>query len=32
VPETVPASDTTLVPFHAGEALPWRIATPSQES
>lgn len=26
VPETVLAGDTTLVPFHAGDSLPWRIA------
>lgn len=26
VPETVSGGETTLVPFHAGETLPWRIA------
>jgi dihydroorotase len=26
VPETIPAGETTLVPFHAGESLPWRVA------
>lgn len=26
VPETVSEGETTLVPFHAGETLPWRIA------
>ncbi len=26
VPETLPAAGTALVPFHAGETLPWRLA------
>lgn len=26
VPESLPAADTTIVPFHAGETLPWRLA------
>ena len=25
VPDTLDAGDTTLVPFHAGETLAWRI-------
>jgi dihydroorotase len=25
VPETLPAAGTTIVPFHAGETLPWRL-------
>ena len=28
VPAALPANGTSLVPFHAGETLPWRLATP----
>lgn len=30
VPDTLSAGDTTLVPFHAGETLAWRIAETTQ--